>query len=518
MKKRFFVLSDLLFILSAISILLIFGYRFMNADGDILWHIKQGEWYIANGTWYLNKELFTFLYDFQKWSYLSWLGDVVFAFINSKFGFKGLILFTDIYIVFTLYMMYRYLVKKGVNVFVVLFVFMAGYGLISTHWIVRNHIFGHIFLIIWFIVIEKFYEGKNRWMIWTLPILNIIWVNFHGSFLYGLTIPFFFACAAFYEWIIKKDIKRKKDYFLLTALCFILVGTAVVNPYGIDFFVDFVKSWGLGGALLVGFIGDFSSPDFQSGLAFQMNIFFGIVIFSLIYFRKRIKIEYSLILIYYIYRAVQFSRDLSILGILALLIVPQILNQNINIESENRFIAGIRNMAVKIRDSEIKKAGYSVVFTIIFSVLLIIYIPGINKQLNEYSKINESIFPVKAVEYMKKNNIKGRMLNNYLYGGYLIWKYYPEKVTFCDTRGTFFKLEDYMPYMRALAGSPEYIDVIKKYKIEYIIINKNRDTGIYNVLKNEKQVNIIYQDDFTVLYKVNIGMGGNNEKKINNSK
>jgi hypothetical protein len=193
MKNRIYTLGDLMFLVLIVYLVMAKNWWFMNADGDILWHMKMGEWFIEHKTWYLDRELFSYLFEFREWPYLSWLGDVIFAAINKGFGFKGLVIFTNLLIVTSMYMIYRYLVKKGVNIFIVLLIMWLGLELPASHWIVRNHIFGHIFLVIWYIVIERYYEGKDKYLIWILPVLNVIWVNIHGSYLYGMTIPAFFC-------------------------------------------------------------------------------------------------------------------------------------------------------------------------------------------------------------------------------------------------------------------------------------------------------------------------------------
>ena len=54
---------------------------------------------------------------------------------------------------------------------------------------------GYLFLVITLIVLERFRQGKRR-AVWALPILMLIWVNAHGSWIIGLgVIGIYLACG-----------------------------------------------------------------------------------------------------------------------------------------------------------------------------------------------------------------------------------------------------------------------------------------------------------------------------------
>ncbi len=60
----------------------------------------------------------------------------------------------------------------------------------------RTLLFGWIFLILELIVLERASEEKH--LLWSLPVLFMIWVNTHGSWLIGIALLLIFViCGSF---------------------------------------------------------------------------------------------------------------------------------------------------------------------------------------------------------------------------------------------------------------------------------------------------------------------------------
>jgi len=117
-------------------------------------------------------------------------------------------------------------------------------------------------------------------------------------------------------------------------------------------------------------------------------------------------------------------------------------------------------------------------------------------------------YPYEAVSYITSNPIKGNMLNDYSWGGYLIWQL-PEYKTFIDGRMTAWRdnksylMEDY----KKISGDTEKNEaLLEKYLQEYNIkwiINKP-DSVLVEFLKEKRagNWNTVFEDDVsTILVK-----------------
>ena len=78
--------------------------------------------------------------------------------------------------------------------------------------------------------------------------------------------------------------------------------------------------------------------------------------------------------------------------------------------------------------------------------------------------------PVKALEFLRSTGMRGKMLNEYVYGGYLIWAA-PEQKVFIDGRGDIFEwtgvFREYGAWAMLREDSAILLD---KYKIDFCLL------------------------------------------------
>jgi len=106
--------------------------------------------------------------------------------------------------------------------------------------------------------------------------------------------------------------------------------------------------------------------------------------------------------------------------------------------------------------------------------------------------------PVAALAYMREQGIQGRVLNEYTWGGYLIWQA-PEYKTFIDGRTDIFDytgvLNEYIAFHRVLEDPKT---LLEKYDVDYCLLNKNTPVvSVLGYLPNWEQV---YADDLAVIF------------------
>jgi hypothetical protein len=80
--------------------------------------------------------------------------------------------------------------------------------------------------------------------------------------------------------------------------------------------------------------------------------------------------------------------------------------------------------------------------------------------------------PVKAVTFLKEHRVSGKMLNDYVYGGYLIWAA-PEYPVFVDGRSDVFEragvLGDFKKWATLESDPRELLD---KYGIDFCLVSR----------------------------------------------
>jgi hypothetical protein len=108
-------------------------------------------------------------------------------------------------------------------------------------------------------------------------------------------------------------------------------------------------------------------------------------------------------------------------------------------------------------------------------------------------------YPEGAVQYLINHPVQGRFLNDYGWGGYLIWAARPRNMIFIDGRADIYEfggvLSDYLSIMRL---EPNALQLLKKYDVEACLIKQDAPLG--TALAGMPGWERVYQDAVAALY------------------
>jgi hypothetical protein len=113
-------------------------------------------------------------------------------------------------------------------------------------------------------------------------------------------------------------------------------------------------------------------------------------------------------------------------------------------------------------------------------------------------RLDHEHLPVEAVEFMQRHQLEGPIFNDYNFGGYLLWKAWPEYPVFIDGRTEVYKgrvLEEYLAVSRAAAG---WEDIVERYGVTFFLVRPERE--ISKVLLEHADWDLVYFDYNSVIY------------------
>jgi hypothetical protein len=166
--------------------LVLLGF-FQVSSLDTWFHLKEGELYVT--TWSLpSQDPFAFTTAGREWIKYSWLSDVFFYLIYTAAGFPGLVLLRLILLFAIVWLLYRLLRQCGLHpVAAILLVFVASLAL-RFRLFIRPEIITFVLLLVTLAVLFRLQAGPP-WVAYTLVPLFVVWVNVHGSYVFGLGLP-----------------------------------------------------------------------------------------------------------------------------------------------------------------------------------------------------------------------------------------------------------------------------------------------------------------------------------------
>jgi hypothetical protein len=362
------------------------------------------------------------------------------------------------------------------------------------HFGVRMQEISFLFFTLLLIILNEL--NKNKKIYWYfLPILFLIWANLHGGFLIGLASLGFWIFIKGLELIRNKKIENKKIFF--KGLIFLLLSTAItlINPYGFKLYV-FLKDYFTNTAYF-SLIKEWQPLYFSFSI--QKVIFIGTVLSILIIkfiTEKKTIIDFVKknlweVLIFTIFLILTFKsiRHFPLFLIVSFFtVIPFLKDYKKEVIIKNKLIYNL--------------SEYFIVLC--FLIMPLNYLSKVSIKYNNHP-FNFTYYcqshPCQAVEFLKKNPQykKLKLLNNYDFGGYLIWTL-PDWRLFIDGR-----LPQYPFNGQSLIEEVTEFDKekniekkLKEHKIEIVLWKKSK------VSKNK--LNFI--DKYILFTRDNLKKGG----------
>lgn len=381
---------------------------------DYGFHLRTGEDIVKNHFFPLTESYsFTAKGNFNP-AY-SWLFDAASYLFNTIGNINGLVLFQCVLVLILFTCVWLYLFKASfsrqslfLSLLIIINLFLAFAFLYMPRIMIRPHLLGNIYLVLFILILPKALSGRNEESgpaaffknpyLWLTAFLFILWVNSHSSFAEAFAVLFIWIAAALVRRFFLKDKNPDiKNALILTAF---LLCLSLANPNFIKVYSTFVPAT----KATEEFFSLFEVLP-KSGILYiviilsYLAVFTGITVYYLIkkdFFRSFLLFFFTLLGVY----SVRFLGDLGIIA--AVTAAPAAFNLTKYGENRSKFKA---------------------LFTGAFIVLLVtqsFLIYQFHKPIG--IGLSEKDYPVHSALYLNQSDLDGNMFNPFEWGGYLIWE------------------------------------------------------------------------------------------------
>jgi hypothetical protein len=446
-------------------------------DPDLWWHLKVGD-IIWNTHTIPTTDLFSFTTNNHTWIPHEWLAEFVIYAAYQVGGYSGLmvwlcvvpsLLFVGTYVLCSLY--------SG-NAKVALLGALMTWLFATVGLAIRPHVIGYLLLVCQLLVVHLGTTRDRRWF-FCLPLLFGVWVNCHGSFIFGLGVIAILLLCSFFDFRVGLLVCTKWENRTRNALAmaFVLSLTALfVNPVGLAQ-VTYPFDVVLNQSTNLAAVAEWQPPRFDDTRDLAL-IGVGALVLLLALVRMRdLRMDEFLLVGLTFVMALRHSRMMFVFGIMAAPVVC-------------RLLADTWDNYEIVRD----RISPNLIMLLVAAGTIIFAFPSPGELQQQVERGN----PVKAVEFLRRSGLSGRMLNEYAYGGYLIWAA-PEHKVFVDGRTDIFDwtgvLKEYGAWA-TLKADPTRI--FNKYNIDFCLIP--RTAPMAQVLPYLPGWKRIYSDDTSAIY------------------
>jgi len=393
-------------VLALFGVLLVMPASRSLSDPDTYWHIAAGRWILEHGA-VPSGDPFSHSMPGAPWTTQEWLSQLVLATTYRLGGWAALAGLAALSFAITLAGVTRFLLRRLQPVHALLFTGLTA-GMLMTHLLARPHVLAWPLLALWVGALVSASEARRGPPWWALPLM-LLWANLHGSFTLGLLLAVALSCDAIAMQPMEARRVTAQRWFLFAVLAVI---TSMVTPNGWDGLTYTAKV--MQQAFALSMIGEWRPPDFQR--LPLVEVWLLLILGLAVTGRLRLPVVRTLILLGLVHLAFKHHRNTAILGLVSpfLLAAPLGRLWNDGSTSTGRdavqldrwfraFATPARPMAVALT-------------TAVAVMALVTIVPARRPQPDPI------ITPAAALRAARIAGVSGEVLNEYSYGGYLIFQ------------------------------------------------------------------------------------------------
>lgn len=446
-------------------------------DPDLWWHLKVGE--IVWQTHSIPRvDPFAFTTHAHAWTAHEWLAQLTIYGAWKFGGYAGLMLWLCVVPSLLFVLLYLLCSLYSGNAKVSLLGGLTGWFFATIGLAIRPMVIGYLFLVVELLLIHLARTRSRRWLI-ALPPLFAVWVNCHGSYVLGLLVWAVFWCCSFFDFSLGALVCRRwpsddRRWLGLTGI--LSMAALLLNPVGVRLLqyplnVFTHQSNGLA------YVMEWQPPNPTDAHALGLFAIAGMLFLIALIHRGEFRLEELILLALGFGMAIRHQRMLFVFGILAAPVIC-------------RLLSGAWERYDPRRDLRIANA----VLMLAAAAVMFAAFPTRAQLQQQVAKTS----PVRAVDFIRRTGLRGPMLNDYGFGGYLIWAL-PEEKVFIDGRGDVYDWTGVFAEMARWALVQENPNLLlNRYGINYCLLTKTAPMAqVLPLMAGWKQV---YSDDLAVIF------------------
>jgi hypothetical protein len=501
---------DLLFIVLLLGLSCGALGRLLLRDGDTGWHIRNGQQILQTHA-IPRVDSFSATMSGHTWYAWEWLYDLLIAAIHQVFGLNGVVFYTAAIIAVTFVLTFHLAMRRGGSLPLTLLLLTLSLAASAVHFLARPHVVSWLFAVIWFELLDSSTNApnpeKNRRLFW-LPVLMLVWVNVHGGFLLGFILLAIYIVGGVIQYFAHKAQHDELEKWLkragiVTALSLL---ASFINPYGYRLHTHVYQY--LSDRFLMDRISEFRTPDFHGAAQQCFAILLLITIVAMASARRKPQPSHLLVILFAAYSGLYATRSLPVSSLLLTLLVAPLLSQTIADAGENARMASwlhatlsrVQSFSLRMQSMELRlQSHYWLMLVFVLGLWACMHRGRIGSEQFINAYFDDKRFPVRAAQVIEDRGIREPLFCPDLWGGYLIYRLYPQTKVLVDDRHDLYGDEFFRDYLRIIFVQPDWSKLLDEKHVNWILVEQN--SSLATILKQTQPWSVIYQDTTAVLFE-----------------
>ena len=436
---------------------------------DYWWYLRVGRDTLAAGS-VPRVDTLTFTQAGTAVDYQSWGAAVIFYLVYRLGGLTLTVLLRGLLVGVTYWLVWWTARQAGAGRLSAAVVLLIAVLTSSNNWAMRPQLFAYPLFALALFILYRWHQGEKKGL-WALPLLSLLWVNLHGSFVMLILL----AGAAL---VFGRGDRRSLAY----AFGGILLAT-LINPRGFG-------TWSYVYHSLTVASNRFSVewlPPVNTG--WQMNLFFlWLLAFPLLAAFSEEKLDrlewiwflgFGLLALWGVRYVIWF--------VLVLVVLTA------------RLLSGWEKRWVRISPA-VNLAPVNLGLAALLVLLPLALLPGVRTAWWKNSPAPTQATPVAAVEWLAaRPDLPGPLWSEIGFSSYLEFAL-PQRPTWIDTRFEVFPVDQWQAYKTISAGRYDWDQRLADAGINLLLVSAQKQPDLLLALQSARDWCLVYQDPVAAIY------------------
>ena len=467
-------------------------------DTDMYWHLRTGQ-YILETRSVPMADPFSSTALGTPWVDVHWLSQIILFVTYTLAGYPGLSLLVAALVVIAFIFVWK---QMSGGVFVRAFILVLAAATSGAVWTARSQMATFVFTAAVGYLLYL-YKWKQVDRLWALPIIFVIWANMHGGYIAGFMLIGALLAGEIVNRVLQaiqrsdagsqnseSKIDNLKSKILtwprwrkLLIITVISVFALLINPFTIGTWLLPLKTVNIG--VLQDFIQEWQSPNFHE--LFQQPLIWLLLLTLVVIGWSGRKLDATDAVTLALFAYITFLARRNI-GLFALVAAPVLSRHADALWQQTRW--GARRLA---RGSLILNG--LVLIVVALAAAIKIALPLLPSTLVQ---AEQALLPLGAAQWIEQNRPAREMFNSYNWGGYLLWRLWPQYPVYADGRTDVYDDPFLREYVSVTLAQDGWQTVLDQRHVGFIVIEAG---GVLDTfLQREAGWRETYRDKLAVIY------------------
>jgi hypothetical protein len=455
--------------------------KFSVLDLDIWWHLKVGDWIVEHRA-FPHTGILSRTAANRPWAAYSWGYEVLLSRAYAWFGLVGLGVFGTLLTLAVAYAVY-WMVRRLSGKFWVACILGAITCSAFLFSLMPRPVFLSmiLFAVTLALVLESQRAGRVHLLYW-LPLVFLVWANCHIQFVYGIFVVALFTAVHLFqqlgahlgiapEFALPSGLPARKLVFIFAAC----VVATCLGPYTYHLYpVVFAYA---GSKFPYTFIREFLALNFRAYGHYLQLLLAGAAFFTLGR-QKRVDLFKLALLTVASVVAFRTMRDSWFLCIAAAACIAD-------------------SWGAEVEPEPAETLSGKAALAAVLALFLFLIARNTGFDTRGLDAAMSSVFPVKAVNFLRQNPQPGPLYNTFDWGGFLTW-YMPDYPVAIDGRTDLYGDDLDMRFFNSERGDDSYIN--DPYLNESGVVLLQKQKPLATILSGDQRFQKIYEDRLAVVF------------------